>query len=191
MKKEELIGFETYQYTPFIRQKSEEVLVDLLKKHNPKSVLEIGTFIGYSATLILENAPECKLISIEKEKKNFDNACKNLKKYEDRVILKNKDALEFLQEDDNQYDFIFLDGAKGQYFKYLPYLKRNLTVGGVLVADDVLFYGMVESTEKIPHKHRALVNNLRKFLQALDEDKEFDTQVLSIEDGLSISIKLK
>ena len=191
MDKKMFIGEDKHEYCPFIREKTQQLLEDYLKNTQPTKVLEIGTFIGYSAYIILSTCPNCTLISLEKDTQNFLDAQKNLKNFESRVSLINVDALEFLQNNSDSFDFIFLDGPKGQYYKYLPYIKKSLNLGGILFADDVLFYSMVNSTEKVPHKHRSIVNNLRKFLQALQEDKDFKTQILDLDDGVSISKKIK
>lgn len=195
IKKENLEGFESHEYCPMIRNKTEELLIKILKETQPKKILEIGTFLGYSASVILENAKDSFVTTIEKDVENAKNATQNLKNlgFDGRFEVKNDDALHFLENLDKnvEFDFIFLDGAKGQYIKYLPYLKSCLKVGGILLADDVLFYGLVNSTEKIAHKHRSIVNNLRNFLSALKDDKDFQTEVFDFDDGVSLSRKLR
>jgi len=61
--------------------------------------------------------------------------------------------------------------------------------GAILLADDILFYGLVRSAEKIEHKHRALVNNLRKFIQAIQSDEDFETEIYDFANGMSMSRK--
>lgn len=184
-------GVESRDYCPFIREKTEKLLIELLKEYDPKNVLEIGTFLGYSASLIAETCPEAKVITIEKNLDNFFDAKKNLAGIEN-VIQFNCDAYDYLQNNsDERFDFVFLDGPKGQYIKYLPYLKKMLNVGGVLFADDILFYGLVNSEEKIDHKHRSLVNNLRKFVDQLKSDCDFETQIYDFDDGVGVAKKLR
>ena len=191
-KKEDFIGVSQREYCPFIREKSEELLLRLLKDQNPESILEIGTFLGYSASLMLENCPQASLVTVEKNSSNAEFAKQNLQNFEERVRIENCDAMQFLEANcDMRFDFIFLDGPKGQYVKYLPFLKKMLKIGGVLVADDVLFYGLVNSDEKIDHKHRALVNNLRKFLYEIQNDDDFETIIYDFDDGISVSRKIK
>ncbi len=192
LNKEEFAGFESHEYRPIIRSQSMKVLRQLVEERKPTKILEIGTFIGYSASVMLDANKDAYLITLEKDKQNSLDAVKNLTEqgFVGRFEVVNCDALEYLQENlQTQFDLIFLDGPKGQYYKYFPYLKMMLKSGGVLVADDVLFYGLVESKEKIEHKHRSLVNNLRKFLAVLDEDEDFETEVLNFDNGMSVSIK--
>ena len=191
--KTEFLGYEEHEYNPIIRKKTLELLKELLIKHNPKYILEIGTFIGYSTAVMLETCQDAFVTTVEKDEKNFAFAVQNLTDlgFDGRFQVVNKDAFEFLQKTNKTYDFIFLDGPKGQYIKYLPIIKKLLRKGGFLVADDVLFYGMVNSSDTIKHKHRSIVNNLRKFLDALKNDDDFKTVVYEFEDGVSVSEKIK
>ena len=190
IEKEKLIGFDLHDYRPMIREKSAEILIELIKKHQPKNILEIGTFLGYSAGLMLENC-DAFVTTIEKDKQNAQNAKANLENagFAERFEVLNMDAMQFLQQNTQVFDFIFLDGPKGQYIKFLPYLKKFLRVGGVLIADDILFYGLVSQGGWVEHKHRTIVNNLRRFLNLLKNDPDFETTIFEIEDGIGVSIK--
>ena len=185
-------GFKEHEYNPIVRDKSIEILEALIKQNHPKRILEIGTFIGYSASVMLEADKTCFVCTIEKDEKNAKDAILNLTKlgFEGRFEVVCADAMDFLiSHKEEKFDFIFLDGPKGQYFRYLPYLKKMLCTGGVLLADDILFYGLVKSNEKIAHKHRALVNNLRKFISEIENDKDFETEICDFANGMSISRK--
>lgn len=190
-EKTEFIGVETRDYCPFVRPSTEELLKELLKNTQPKSILEIGTFLGYSASLMAEICSDAKIITLEKNEQNFLDAQKNLATVKNVEIV-NCDALEFLENrQDLKFDFVFLDGPKGQYFKYLPYLKQMLSIGGILVADDILFYGLVDSQQKIEHKHRSLVNNLRKFINMIKNDVDFETKIYDFDDGVAVITKIR
>ncbi len=189
MRKEDFKGFERHEYNPIIRPKTENLLIDLLNQYQPKKVLEIGTFIGYSTSVILENS-SAFVTSLEKDEKNVQDSCANLESlgFKNRYNVIHIDAFDFLQNDNNRYDMIFLDGPKGQYYKYFPFLKKLLNKGGVLIADDILFYGLVNSNEKIAHKHRTIVNNLRKFINLVKSDKDFNSFFYDFEDGVCVAV---
>ena len=190
-EKSDFIGVESREYCPFVRKETEKLLVEVLKKYKPKKILEIGTFLGYSASLMSEVCPESQIVTLEKNKANFDDARKNLQDCKNVAIV-NCDALDFLNDNQNlTFDFIFLDGPKGQYIKYWPILKEMLCVGGIILADDILFYGLVSSSEKIDHKHRTLVNNLRKFIDVIKSDQNFEVQIFDFDDGVGIIKKLR
>ena len=122
----------------------------------------------------------------------------NLKRFGDRINVVCCDAIDFLQDlvkknelsaTKMQFDFIFLDGPKGQYLKYYSLLKSLLSQGGVLVADDVGFHGLVSGDDKVKHKHRSIVEHMRAFLEKLQNDQDFETQIFDFEDGVSVSVK--
>ncbi len=177
---------------PIIREESGKLLYKECETNQPKQILEIGTAIGYSGILMLSASKKSHLTTIEK---NDDMVCRARKNFEEagltnRVTLYHEDAakiLENLSSQGNRFDFIFLDGAKGQYINYLPYLKLMLNKGGTLFADDIYFHGLVKSQEKLAHKNRSMIQNLRKFISALENDKDLETEFLDLEDGISIS----
>ena len=181
-------------YMPFIRDESAKILFDICQKEKPKNILEIGTAVGYSALLMLEGAKDAFITTIEKDNERAQQAMTNFEKngVKERVDLIVGDAGEVLpqlEDEGKEFDLIFLDGPKGQYLRYLPHLKKMLCKGGLLVADNVLLHGWVKGEEFVKHKHRSMVVNLRKFLKALEEDCDFDSKLLEIEDGITISRK--
>lgn len=183
-------------FVPILRDESSKILQDLCNKNQPKNILEIGTAIGYSGMIMLNASKDGHLTTIEKNEERYALAIKNFDEggFSDRVDVILGDAMEVLEkfaENNRQFDFIFLDGPKGQYVRYLPYLKKLLSVGGVLFADNIYFRGLVKSEGKIAHKHRTIVNNLRLFIKNLEGDMDLNTQFLDIEDGMSISKRIK
>ena len=181
-------------YMPFIRDESAKVLFEICQTEKPKNILEIGTAVGYSALLMLEGAKDAFITTIEKDNERAQQAMTNFEKngVKERVDLIVGDAGEVLpqlEDEGKEFDLIFLDGPKGQYLRYLPHLKKVLCKGGLLVADNVLLHGWVKGEEFVKHKHRSMVVNLRKFLKALEEDCDFDSKLLEIEDGMTISRK--
>lgn len=193
-RKEDFKGFNKDEYVPILRDESISFLFRLVQKLEPKNILEIGTYIGYSASIMLTASLNSKLETVEIKEENASLARENLKKFGDRAVVFCDDAknlIEKLCQDKKKYDFIFLDGPKGQYIRYFPILKELLNVNGYLVADNVYFHGMVKMEGKIPHKHRSIVNNLRKFIDAISTDKDFETKIFEIGDGISVSKKIK
>ncbi len=154
-------------------------------------ILEIGTFLGYSGAVMLQEDENTTLITLEKDEQNSIDAVQNLNNlgFSGRFEVVCCDAWNFLKQCDQKFDIIFLDGPKGQYYKYLPYLKELLNCGGVLVCDDILFHGYVQADGKIKHKHRTIVNNMRNFLNDLQNDPNFKTELYDFEDGVAVSYK--
>lgn len=180
-------------YVPIIRDKSAEYLYNFVKSGRYKNVLEIGTAIGFSGSIILSAGAE-HLTTIDINEDYLQIAQKTFEKfgYSNKVKILHGDAWEHLKElakNNQKFDIIFLDGAKGQYIKYLPLLVGVLQKDGVIFADNVLLHGMVESTGIIPHKKRTMVVNLRKYLDLVTKDP-YETDLIRLEDGIAIT-KLK
>lgn len=193
MKRSEIKQLSTQKWVPILREKSADFLCNLIKQSQPKTILEIGTCLGYSGTLMLSIAPYAHLTTVEIDTDSFMQAQKTFadEGVLDRATLINDDAMNVitnLARQQKKFDLIFLDGPKGQYFKYLPYLKSMLNLGGYLVADDVLFHGYVKQ-ENVGHKHRTIVNSLKNYLADLDADPSFSHELIEMEDGLSVAQK--
>lgn len=191
MTLEEIANRAREGYIPIIRDNTAQALISVCKEKNPKKILEIGTAIGYSGLLMLQNC-QAYLYTIEKDEQRLAEAEKNFKLFgqEARVKLILDDALialEKLCKDNEKFDLIFLDGAKGQYIKYYPLIKKLLNRDGILFTDNIYMHGMVKSEGKIAHKHRSMVVNLRKYIELLKNDKDFTTDFYDIDDGYSIS----
>ena len=177
-------------FVPIIRDKSSKFLYDFVKSNDIKSVLEIGTAIGYSGSIML-GAADIDLTTIDINKDYLGIAKNTFDKlgFSSSVDIYNDDAwnvINQLRSEGKRFDMIFLDGAKGQYVKYIDVLADLLNDNGVIFADNVLLQGMVESNEKIPHKKRTMVVNLRKYLEVVQADP-YETEIVRIEDGIAIT----
>lgn len=159
----------------------------------PTRILEIGTAVGLSSIAMLQACPTAKLTTIELEEDRYLEAKKHFAEFDvtDRVTSYLGDAGEILSMMDGTFDFVFLDGPKAQYEKYLFDLKRLLRDGGVLFADDVLLYGWVSGEEPTPQKRRSIVEKIRSYLETVTNDEEFLTSVLNVGDGVALSVYQK
>lgn len=179
---------------PIIRPKSAKMLRNFCRVKKPKKILEIGTAIGYSTSIMLDAFKQAFVVTIEKDEKMAEIAKQTFKdrNLEEKVKLIESDAFVALNKLQNEkFDFIFLDGPKGQYFKYLPLLKSMLNINGFLLADDVLFHGYVKKDGDPGHKHRTIVASLRAFINDLSSDSNFETKLFEYEDGLLLCQRVK
>lgn len=168
-----------------------KVLIDEVRKIKPLRILEIGTAVGYSGIVMLENAgADTVLDTIEIDKERHDEALANFKKANviDRVNQHLGDCIEILPElvRDNQYDIIFIDAAKSKYLDCLKLVSDCVREGGEIIADNVYFRGMVKSHEEPPRKYRALVKALRRFLEYLEESRRYDYEIYESGDGVAV-----
>ena len=157
---------------------------------NPKRILEIGTAVGLSSVAMLYACPNARLTPMELEEERYLEAKENFAEFGvlDRVNAYMGDAGEILAMMDGEFDFVFLDGPKAQYEKYLFDLKRLMKKGAILFADDVLLYGWVSGVEPTPQKRHSIVDKIRSYLDTVTKDKDFITSVLDVGDGVALSV---
>ena len=181
------------KHVPIIEDEPLELIKVILKLKKPNKILEVGTAVGYSAInfskyLVGENA---KLKTIEIKEEMYNKAMENITAMQlnDKIEVINADATEYMKSipDDEQYDVIFIDAAKGQYLVFLEEAIRLTRNGGVIIADNMLYRGRTLSDYN-EHKHRTATNRLREYLVTMKEDKRLDSTLIKIGDGLAISI---
>ena len=178
---------------PILRDKSFELLLKTVKERKPKKILEIGVNLGLSGIAMLLTCESASLTGIEIDEEKIALAKENYRVFgvDGRAKIFQGDASEIIPVLTGEYDFIFLDGPKGHYYEYLPNLLSVLTKGGVLFADNVLFRGYVDGRVKTPHRFNTTKHSMEKFLSAVTNSPELSTQIFDIEDGISITEKLK
>lgn len=178
---------------PIIRKEMGNLLKVLLQLVQPERILEVGTAVGYSSILMSENMPEkCTITTIENYDKRIPVARNNFKRAgkENVITLIEGDALEVLKTLEGPYDFIFMDAAKGQYINYLPDIKRILRKGGLLISDNILQEGeIVESRYAVTRRNRTIHTRIREYVYELTHTKDFVTSIVSIGDGITLSVK--
>lgn len=179
---------------PVIRRGTRDLLRYLLRTERPSRVLEVGTAIGYSALFMKECLPDnVQITTIEKVEMRLVKARENLKKYdpEGRIRLLEGDAsrvLRDLSEAGEQYDFIFMDAAKGQYMNFLPDVLKLLGVGATLVSDNILHdCDILESRYAVTRRDRTIHSRMREYLYTITHMDELETICLSVGDGVAVS----
>ncbi len=163
-----------------------ELLMMICKILNPKRILEIGTFSGYATTCFaLASNEDCKIDTIEalEEYKPF-----LIKKFSENNVI-NKinlyigQGLEVIPTLENKYDLIFLDAEKLHYPNYYPLLVEKLEKGGLLLADNILWYGKV-ALEDCNDKDTAAI---RLFNDLVTQDERMENIIVPIRDGVMIA----
>ena len=177
---------------PVLRRKSFEILLKIIDEKRPNRILEIGVNRGLSGIAMLLKSPSSNLTGIEIDEDKIKIARNNYKEFgvEQRAKIFQGDASEIIPILTGEYDFIFLDGPKGHYYEYLPYLLSILNKGGVLFADNVLFRGYVGEDKIAPKRHNTIKHSMENFLRTITTDKNLKTEIIDIEDGISITEKI-
>ena len=174
---------------PIMTKDGIEFLLGYIKDNNIVRILEVGTAIGYSAIRMCTVRDDIVVTTIERDEVRYNEAVKNVNRvgYNDRINLIFGDALEV--ELDGEYDLIFIDAAKAQNQKFFEMFKRNLKPTGTIITDNMKFHGLVDTPiEKIESRNlRQLVRKVRKYTEFLESNTEFNTEFLSLGDGIAIS----
>ncbi|WP_053985207.1 O-methyltransferase [Niameybacter massiliensis] len=179
---------------PIIKPEVADFMKVLLTMHKPKQILEIGAAVGYSAMLMSQFLEEeGQIITIERFSYMYETASKNIKRagLEDKIQIIEGDAAEVLTTlEDEKYDVVFMDCAKGQYINFLPHCIRVLRPGGILITDNVLHKGTVaRSRYLIDRRQRTTHARLRDFLYTITHDDRLTSSVIPIGDGVALSYK--
>ncbi len=179
---------------PIIRKETQSFIRFLLRQNHPKNILEVGCAVGFSALLMATYSdPDTKITTIEKFEKRIPVAHENFDKYDvnKKITLLEGDAADILAGLSGQYDFIFMDAAKGQYINFLPDCKRLLVKGGLLLSDNVLQDGdVMESRFAVTRRNRTIHERMREYLFAIKHDPELESVILNVGDGMAMSLKL-
>lgn len=188
-----LIEMEEYariNHVPIIEAEVRNFLSTIVFLKKPSKILEIGTAIGYSSIVMKKAYELAKITTIEINYESAKLAKENFSKhgYEDIKII-NEDASSALEKLEEKFDLIFIDAAKGQYINYFKLAKGLLNKDGIIVCDNVLFRGMVAHKELAEKRHRkvTIVKRLREFLEEITDDSKYETSIIPIDDGMSIS----
>ncbi len=177
---------------PVMLKDTAVMLSAMVRSIKPKKILEIGTAIGYSGSLMLFSAPaDATLVTLEKMEESRAEALANFEKFGqiERVKCYLGDCTEIIPQMSGEFDFILLDGPKSKYLEMYPYLKDMLKTGGMLFSDNVLFRDLVSGEKKHTHRKNTIVRNMREFLDMVSKDEEMVSTLLDIGDGIMLSIK--
>ncbi len=178
---------------PIIRKEMQSFLKVLLSVQKPMCVLEVGTAVGFSALLMSEYLPDGGTITtIENYKKRIPIARENFKRAgkESMITLLEGDAQDVLKTLYREYDFIFMDAAKGQYIHFLPDVLRLLKSGGLLVSDNVMQDGTImESRFGVERRDRTIHARMREYLYELKHHEKLITSIIPLGDGVALSVK--
>lgn len=177
---------------PIILKETESFLEVLLKIVKPKSILEIGTAVGYSASFFASVCKDCKITTIEKFEEKADIAKGNIKNlgYEKEITVLTGDGEDIINSlDENmKFDFVFIDAAKSHYKRFLDASMKHISKDGVIVCDNVLFKARTASDQYDPTgKYKTNIRNMREFIKYITDHPALDTTIISCGDGLSIS----
>lgn len=181
----EIEEFGNRQFIPVIGPKKGKILTDVITEHKPRMVLEVGTFIGYSAILMAKHLPsDARVTSIEIDGATAQTAQRNIARagFSDKIRVIVGDAKAVIPTLKEEFDLAFLDAGKEEYITYLRLVESQLHSGSVVVADNAGIF----AHELAAYLHH--VRNSGKYKSHYCASTlEFRD---NIPDGVEVSIKL-
>lgn len=187
---DEILKYAKDNSIPIMLSDGIEYLCNYINSNNYKTILEIGTAIGYSAIKMASIDTTIKVTSIERDIDRYNLAVKNVKKMNlnEQITLILDDALDF--ELTGNFDLIFIDAAKSQSIKFFEKYKHLLNDNGTIVTDNLNFHGLREKKNELKNRNtRQMMNKIDKYIDFLKENKEYKTTFIDTGDGISLSKK--
>lgn len=166
------------------------ILQLLSKMIRPARALEIGTFTGYATICLAQGLDEhgyVHTIEIEEERKEIAQKYFELSGLSEKIIPHFGDATELLKNIKEPWDLVFIDADKPNYSLYYDLVFEQLKIGGIIVADNVLFEGRV----LLPYEEQGKNERaMHLFNQKIKSDNRVEVLVLPIRDGISVIRKI-
>lgn len=156
------------------------------KLQQPKLIVEIGTYTGYSALCLAEGlAKNGKLISIDvnEETSSFAKSFIAKTEYANQIELVLADAKEFVKTINEPIDLVFIDADKKNYLVYYQLIIDKIKSGGLIIADNVLWSGKITMPEKDMDRETLALHQFNQFVQ---QDNRVENMLLPIRDGLML-----
>lgn len=180
---------------PIIRKETKEWIKTMLCIKKPMRVLEVGTAVGFSAIYMNQFLPRgAHITTIEKWEPRIEQAKINFERANvtDQITLLEGDAADVLKTLEGEFDFIFMDAAKGQYIHFLPDVIRLLAKDGILVSDNVLQDGEVlDSKYVVDRRNRTIHTRMREYLYTLKNHELLETSIIPVGDGVALSVRCR
>ena len=157
----------------------------LVKMINPKRILEIGTFTGYSALCMAEGLDadgKIYTFEVEDELEDFTRRWIEGSEYASKIVFTIGNALEIVPTLGEKFDMVFIDGNKREYIEYYEMAMKHLSPGGWILADNTLWDGHVIESER----QDAQTNGVRAFNDFVRNDDRVEVVILPLRDGLTI-----
>ena len=186
----EIEDFARENGVPIVQKETGVFLEFMTSMKKPKKILELGTAVGFSSILMYESAgTEPDIITIERDENMIEMAKINLERFNltDKIKIEQGEWLEVLERLDDKFDLIFMDAGKGHYNHFLPHCLRLLKEDGIIVADNVLFRGMVASQELVKRRKITIVKRMRTYLDLVTQDENLITSVIPMGDGIAVT----
>ena len=175
-------------YVPIARKPNIEYLKELIKNEELFEILELGSAIGYSSINMALVDNRVNVITIERDKKMYNEAVKNIKEanLESQINVIYDDIFN-VELSGKKFDLIFIDAAKAQYRKFFEKFSPLLKDKGVIISDNIELLDLQRLTDS--KKSKKLVEKMKFYREFLSGLVEYESEFLSIGDGFAVTRK--
>lgn len=183
----ELEEFARRENIPIIPHETVAFFRLFLQTMQPKSILEIGTAIGFSALLMAEQVPDARITTIDRNEEMIGFAKENFARFDQRnqITLLEGDAVDLLEHIEQRFDLIFMDSAKSKYIVFLPEVLKRLEVGGVVILDDIFQGGDVaRDIMEVRRGQRTIYRGLQRLFDATLDHPGLTASLVPLGDGI-------
>jgi len=183
----ELEEFARRENIPIIPHETVAFFRLFLQTMQPKSILEIGTAIGFSALLMAEQVPDARITTIDRNEEMIGFAKENFARFDQRnqITLLEGDAVDLLEHIEQRFDLIFMDSAKSKYIVFLPEVLKRLEVGGVVILDDIFQGGDVaRDIMEVRRGQRTIYRGLQRLFDATLDHPSLTASLIPLGDGI-------
>ena len=183
----ELEEFARRENIPIIPHETVAFFRLFLQTMQPKSILEIGTAIGFSALLMAEQVPDARITTIDRNEEMIGFAKENFARFDQRnqITLLEGDAVDLLEHIEQRFDLIFMDSAKSKYIVFLPEVLKRLEVGGVVILDDIFQGGDVaRDIMDVRRGQRTIYRGLQRLFDATLDHPGLTASLIPLGDGI-------
>lgn len=183
----ELEEFARRENIPIIPHETVAFFRLFLQTMQPKSILEIGTAIGFSALLMAEQVPDARITTIDRNEEMIGFAKENFARFDqrDQITLLEGDAVDLLEHIEQRFDLIFMDSAKSKYIVFLPGVLKRLEVGGVVILDDIFQGGDVaRDIMEVRRGQRTIYRGLQRLFDATLDHPSLTASLIPLGDGI-------
>lgn len=178
---------------PIIGDEGLRFLLLLLKLKKPRTILELGTAIGYSGLNMLAKLPLARLTTVELNEEHAKLALSHFEHYgfQDRVeVIRGdaKEALLLLKEGGKSFDFVFIDAAKGQYGEYFELSEPLLNPEALLFFDNVFYQGLCCGRRSI-RRNNTIRSRMDDLIRGAFSHPGYEASLLNAEGGVLLLSK--
>lgn len=183
----ELEDYARVHRVPILHPDSVRALKELIQTHQPKTILEVGTAIGYSAMQMASVHPDIQVTTLERDPEMVKRARANINAhgFANQITVVEGEAADFVLNHD--INLLFIDAGKAQYQVMFERFSPKVSTKGVVVCDNYFMHGL--TVENAPKHQRTIARRLTEFKEFLRSHPDFHTTILEVGDGLSVSVR--